>query len=35
VSTLNDEPAAVQRRITLTQEGEWWVVLDEEIDVTS
>ena len=35
MSTLDDEPDAVQRRITLTQEGEWWVALDEEIDVAS
>ena len=35
MSTLGDEPDAVQRRITLTQEGEWWVALDEEIDVAS
>jgi len=32
MSTLDE---AVQRRITLTQEGEWWVALDEEIDVAS
>lgn len=25
----------VKRKITLTQEGEWWVAKDEEVGVTS